>query len=91
MTAADHRFVVTAAMFPRARPGGLRGVHLASGSAPRLNQLPGFRPYVYRGTGRDELTPLLGVTMCRPCLGRHAFRACDDPYCPCACNDGSQP
>jgi hypothetical protein len=25
------------------------------------NGLPGFRPYVYRGTGTDELTPELDV------------------------------
>jgi hypothetical protein len=31
-------------------------VHTAPGATSRLNGLYNFRPYVYRGTGRDELT-----------------------------------
>jgi hypothetical protein len=45
-------------LFPRRRPVHYLTVQTEPGAVPR-NYTPGFRPYVYRGTGVDTLTPWL--------------------------------
>lgn len=84
MTAVDADNRPRYAQFPYKRPVHYVRVLVESGSTPRLNALPGFIPYIYRGTGRDTLTPWLGMHMSELCLTERCWQ-CHDAYCPCAC------
>jgi len=47
---------------------------------PLRNGLPEFRPYVYRGTGYDQLTPFLGRDTDEPPVSRPSGRCKDCGY-----------
>lgn len=71
-------------LFPGQRPVHYLTVLVEPGSTPRLNSLPGFRPYIYRGSGRDTLTGWMDATMSLECLDERCGK-CTDPDCACAC------
>lgn len=74
--------------FPGRRPGRQLHVLPEPASIRRLNGMPGFIPYIYRGTGRDTLTPNLGLRMSGQCLEDRCWQCTDPDYCPCACEHG---
>jgi hypothetical protein len=77
-------------------------IPVAPGTVPRLNGMPEHRPYVYRGTGKDELTafmdeaalavhlPRTAIRICGPCWDEtcDAYPACLGEPCACTCRDG---